>query len=108
ITALHGFGVEFALSTENATVPPIDGDAMIAEAAATYGDAEVTDVAAALARETTNLAALAADNIDSWDRTLTVGDSTNTVRWILEHALHDSTHHLDDVARGLAELRARA
>jgi len=25
---------------------------------------------------------------------------------MLEHALHDSVHHLDDVERGLSQLRA--
>jgi hypothetical protein len=106
ITALHAFGVDFALTHENATVPAIDGDAMIAEAAANYDAEDVADVLIALGRETAKLAALAADNIDSWHRTLTVGDNTNSVRRMLEHTLHDSTHHLDDVARGLAEIRS--
>lgn len=58
----------------------------------------------ALAAETTKLATNA--EIDrNWERGLTVGDDRMSVRRMLEHALHDSTHHLDDVTRGLRELR---
>jgi hypothetical protein len=105
ITALHVYGVEYALTHDDATIGDIDGDTLIADAAANYNDADADDVVVALAREANALAALAADNIDSWQRTLTVGSATNSVRRMLEHALHDSTHHLDDVARGLSELR---
>jgi hypothetical protein len=38
---------------------------------------------------------------------LTIGDSRSDVRRLLEHALHDSLHHLADVERGLAALRAQ-
>jgi hypothetical protein len=107
ITALHVFGVDYALTTDDAKMPPIDGDAMIDEAAATYAGEEVGAVVAGVARETSQLAATAAEQVDRWDRTLTVGDNTSTVRRMLEHALHDSLHHLDDVERGLAQIRAR-
>ena len=43
----------------------------------------------------------------AWSRGLTVGDSRMDVRRLLEHALHDSLHHLDDVERGLVVLRAQ-
>jgi hypothetical protein len=39
-------------------------------------------------------------------RGLTIGDSRSDVRRLLEHALHDSLHHLEDVERGLSLLRA--
>ncbi|MEY2417923.1 MAG: hypothetical protein QOG90_603 [Actinomycetota bacterium] len=104
ITALHVFGVEYALTHDDAAIGEIDGDTLIADAAANYNEADVDDVLVALGRETMKLSALAADNIDSWHRTLTVGDNTNSVRRMLEHALHDSTHHLDDVERGLRQL----
>jgi hypothetical protein len=41
----------------------------------------------------------------AWHLGLTIGASRSSVRRLLEHALHDSTHHLDDVTRGLATLR---
>jgi hypothetical protein len=34
-----------------------------------------------------------------------VGATRSDVRRLLEHALHDSLHHLRDVERGLAALR---
>lgn len=43
---------------------------------------------------------------DTWTRGLTIGETRNDVRRMLEYALHDSVHHLDDVERGLAQLRA--
>ena len=36
----------------------------------------------------------------------TIGGERSTVRRLLEHALHDSLHHLDDVNRGLQALRS--
>jgi hypothetical protein len=40
-----------------------------------------------------------------WSRGLTIGDDRSDVRRLLEHALHDSQHHLADVERGLTTLR---
>ena len=50
ITALHRFGVDFALTHDHATIAAIDGDTMIAEAAAGYADEDVSAVVTALAR----------------------------------------------------------
>lgn len=106
ITAMHVLGVDYALTTEDATLPAIDGDAMIAEAAATYATEDPAHVLDALARETNRLADLGASHPEDWNRTLTLGDAEGTsVRRMLEHALHDSVHHLDDVERGLAKIR---
>jgi hypothetical protein len=44
--------------------------------------------------------------VEAWSRGLTLGDQRLDVRRMLEHALHDSTHHLADVERGFARLRA--
>jgi hypothetical protein len=40
-----------------------------------------------------------------WERGLTVGTDRQTVRRMLEHARHDSLHHVDDVQRGLRQLQ---
>jgi MOSC domain-containing protein YiiM len=45
---------------------------------------------------------------DQWDRTIIAGDQELDVRWIVGHAVHDATHHLRDVGRGLATLGAGA
>ena len=38
---------------------------------------------------------------------ITIGDERSDVRRLLEHALHDSLHHVGDVTRGLALIRVR-
>ena len=106
ITALHAFGVEQALTHDEPVFPTVDPG--LADAAAVaYDTADPDDVAAALDAASEQLAAHAGDaGTDAWSRGLTLGDERVDVRRLLEHALHDSTHHLADVERGLAQLRA--
>jgi len=109
ITALHAFGVNYALSEDEAALPGIDGDSLIQEAAAAYRDADADAVVAELATEAARLADLAVTAGDAMRRRgLTVGTERSTVRRMLEHALHDSLHHVIDVERGLAVLRKGA
>jgi hypothetical protein len=107
ITALHVFGVEQALAEDEPAYPAIEGDALIEASAATYHDEDPDAVVAQLDREARRLAASAADaGAAKWSRGITIGDERSTVRRLLEHALHDSLHHLDDIKRGLAALRS--
>lgn len=107
ITALHVFGVEQALSGNEPVFPAIDGDALIDATSAGYGDEDPDAVVDELDRQAHRLAQLGADaGVEAWDRGITIGDDRSTVRRLLEHALHDSRHHLDDVERGLRELRS--
>lgn len=72
-----------------------------------YGDADPDEVLEALDAEAVRLAQLAGDaGSIAWSRGLTIGDARSDVRRLLEHALHDSLHHVDDVKRGIAELLA--
>jgi hypothetical protein len=106
ITALHVFAVEQALTLDEPAIPAIEAD-LVEEAAATYGDAEPDAVVAALEFHSSRLASLAEEaGADSWTRGFTIGDDRIEVRRLLEHALHDSRHHLLDVERGLAQLRS--
>lgn len=106
VTALHVFGVEQALSGTEPVFAPIDGDDLIATAAAAYGGAEAEGTVAAIGAEANRLAQLAEDAGDgAWSRGLTIGGERSDVRRLLEHALHDSLHHLADVERGVARLR---
>jgi hypothetical protein len=105
ITALHVFGVEQALTRDEPSFPEIADD-LVASAAAGYNAADPSTVADELEEHATRLAQLAEDaGTGAWTRGLTIGDNRNDVRWLLEHALHDSLHHLDDVERGLRRLR---
>ena len=101
ITALHVYGVEQALTDDEPAFPPI-GDDLIESAASTYHDEVPETVLDVLAATAGRLAQLADDaGAGTWSRGLTVGETRSDVRFLLEHALHDSLHHLDDVQRGL-------
>ena len=105
ITALHVFGVEQALTLDEPSFPGIDDD-LVDSAAASYGSADPDAVVDALEEQAMRLAELADDaGPDRWSRGLTIGANRSDVRRLLEHALHDSLHHVDDVERGLARLR---
>ena len=104
ITALHAFGVEQALTLDEPSFPPIADD-LVDSAAATYNRADPVEVVDALEEHANRLAQLADDaGPDQWSRGLTIGADRTEVRRLLEHALHDSLHHVDDVERGLARL----
>ena len=106
VTALHAFGVEQALTLDEPVFPPVADD--LADAvSASYAAADPDEVVAALDAAASELARHADDaGVQAWSRGLTLGDRRVDVRRLLEHALHDSTHHLADVERGLARLRA--
>jgi DinB superfamily len=107
ITALHVFGVEQALTEDEPSYPAIEADTLIESSATTYHDEDPDAVVAQLDREARRLGASAADaGAARWSRGITIGDERSTVRRLLEHALHDSLHHLDDVKRGLKALRS--
>jgi hypothetical protein len=106
ITALHVFGVEQALSEDEPRFPAIEADSLIEGSATTYRDEDRDAVVEQLDREARRLGAGAADaGSANWSRGITIGDERSTVRRLLEQALHDSLHHLDDVERGLTTLR---
>ena len=107
VTSLHVFGVEQALSLEEPSFPAIDGDALIQSAAPSYLDAEPGPVVDGLEKEADLLATRAEQaGTGVWRRGLSIGGSRMDVRRLLEHALHDSIHHLADVERGLSEIEA--
>jgi hypothetical protein len=106
ITALHVFGVDQALRLDEPVLPEIAADELIEEASATYATADPVLVASELEDQARSLADLAeAAGTASWGRGITIGDSRRDVRSLLEHALHDSHHHLVDVENGLSVLR---
>ena len=109
VTALHVFGVEQALTVDEPSFPEIAGEELVQSASASYAAQDPGVVGMELERETERLADLAQEaGKSSWSRGITIGDSQSDVRMLLEHALHDSQHHLVDVENGLAILRARS
>ncbi len=108
VTALHAFGVEQALTAEEPRFPAVEGEALIQSGAMSYRDADPDQVVDTLEGEATRLALLADDaGTQTWSRGLTIGGSRMDVRRLLEHALHDSLHHLIDVEEGLSVIHAR-
>jgi hypothetical protein len=99
IIALHVYGVEIALTGDEPVLPPI-GDDLMESAVATYADLDPELVVTQLATHASRLAEIADDaGSDVWSRGITIGDDRRDVRFMLEHALHDSVHHLGDVER---------
>jgi S-DNA-T family DNA segregation ATPase FtsK/SpoIIIE len=108
ITALHVFGVEQALTGDEPVFPAIADD-LIDNAAAGYVAEAVETMLDALEMHARQLATLADDaGAAAWSRGITLGDQRSEARWLMEHALHDSLHHLDDVERGFAQLRTQS
>lgn len=106
ITALHVFGVQQALTLDEPSFPAIDAEDLIESAVAGYSDAEPAPVVDALEAHADRLAQLAeAGGPAAWTRGLVIGNDRSDVRRLVEHALHDSLHHVDDVERGFARLR---
>jgi hypothetical protein len=109
VTALHVYGVEQALTIDEPRLPEIAGAELVESAAAKYASEDPEVVGAALEEQGRKLADLAeAAGPTSWSRGITVGETRSSVRFLLEHALHDFHHHLVDVESGLATLRARS
>jgi hypothetical protein len=104
VTALHAYGMEQALTSDEPTFPPISDD-VIDQAVGAYAGSDPEVVADELTSAARRLAQLADDaGVGAWTRGLVVGETRSDIRRLLEHALHDSQHHLDDVERGVAAL----
>jgi hypothetical protein len=107
VIALHAFGVGQALEIDEPAFPDVD-DGLADAASSTYGGSDPHEVVTELELQAEQLAGLAEDAGPSrWSRGLTIGTHRSDVRRLLEHALHDALHHVDDVERGLAALRTR-
>jgi hypothetical protein len=109
VTALHVFGVEQALTIDEPSFPEIEGDDLVQSAAEGYATLDPGVVGGELDTQAGRLADLAQESgPTAWSRGITIGGSRSDVRRLLEHALHDSHHHLVDVRDGLVILRSRS
>ena len=107
ITALHRWAVDEALTGSELVLPAIAADGLIDSASDDYRGTDPTAVTDALQSAAVAMADAAGTAGEAtWDRGMTIGDSRSSVRRLLEHALHDSSHHLVDVSNGLAALRS--
>lgn len=108
ITALHVVGVEQALTADEPVFPAMEADDLIEVAVASYADEDPKMTVDALDAHACRLARIAGEgDTDAWRRGITIGENRSTVRWLVEHAPHDSLHHVDDVERNLRLLRTQ-
>src|SRR5580704_9166023 len=107
VTSLHAFGIEQALTGDEPHYPEIDNN-LITAAVANYARADPVEVVDELEKQALRIAdsAIRAGSA-SWSHGLTIGDERIEVRRLMEHAFHDSVHHLDDVERGLGVVGTR-
>ena len=109
VTALHVFGVEQALTVDEPGFPAIAGEELVQSASASYAAQDPGVVG----MELENRDSKACRSGSGIRAVLMVSRHHNRrlasdVRLLLEHALHDSHHHLVDVENGLVILRARS
>ncbi len=106
VLAVLRTAVDEILAEDGVTLP----EAPAASGAAADDEAADLDprsVLADLRREAEALAAVAGDaSPDVWKHTGSVGGEKVTAKGALFHAVHDASHHLMDVGRGLAVLGA--
>ena len=103
VTAMMSYAVTRALEEENPDFgpPPDAGDPVVPDSLA-VAIAQLDKHVAKLNGTANRMGA------DGWARPFTVGDDVLDVRWAIAHAVHDATHHLRDVGRGLHVLGAGA
>jgi hypothetical protein len=109
VTALHVFGLEQALTIDEPSFHEIEGDDLVQSAAEGYAALDPGVVGSELHTQAGKLADLAQESgLTAWSRGITIGGTRSDVRRLLEHALHDSHHHLVDVEDALVILRSRS
>lgn len=104
ITGAMGYLAHLALSQDH---PQLAGPAPATpepEVPATIA-AAITELDKNVARLNAKCSAIGAHD---WARPITLGPDTVDVSWLVGHAVHDATHHVRDVARGLHTLGAGA
>ncbi len=99
VTAMMSYAVSRALEEESPDfgAPPDAGDPAVADSMA----AAITQLDKRVAQLNGTANRMGADG---WARSFSVGGDVLDVRWAIGHAVHDATHHLRDVGRGLHAL----
>jgi hypothetical protein len=106
VTAQSVFGVRQALLGTEPVHAGVTID--LRESAGSYRDADLEEITAELAAQAMLLAQLAQGAGPArWSRGVTIAGDRTDVRGLLEHALHESLHHLGDAEQGLASLPRR-
>jgi MOSC domain-containing protein YiiM len=99
-----GYLLHLALTQNHPVLPAPPPEQPVPDVPATLASA-VTELDKSVAR--VNAKASTLDDA-AWARRVTIGDETVDVAWIVGHAVHDASHHVRDVGRGLHALGAGA
>lgn len=106
IVRIDGLGLAILLGGEDITVEPGAVEVPTPPAGVRFEDA-VDRLEGALA-ELAGLVGGVPEDDRGWARTLTSGGESTDAGWLLRHVVHDVTHHLMDIGRGLHRLGAGA
>lgn len=103
VIALNGWGMSEVLDDARPEHPGVEPDPPGADHGYNVLDPET--VLDELEANAERMAARAERALpEHWDRTATVGGRRLDATWFLHHVVHDATHHLRDVDRGLERL----
>jgi len=105
IVRLDGLGLAILLSGEDITV---EGGVEVPSPPKGVGFDEAVDRLESELASLHDLVAGARDDDPGWRPTLTTGEGAVDAAWLLRHVVHDVTHHLMDIGRGLHHLGAGA
>jgi hypothetical protein len=106
VTKLVGWGMDQALETDGQSFPGIEEDPLGADHG--YNALDPETVLSELEAEADAVAARAeAARPGAWSHKAKLSDETLSAEWFPKHIVHDATHHLRDVERGLRQLGAR-
>jgi MOSC domain-containing protein YiiM len=104
VTMAMGVLLHVALTEPDTVLPAPPAEPSVPELPPTLSDA-VAQLDANAARVLRKVSRL---SDEEWSHRVTVGAEARDVAWIVGHAVHDATHHLRDVGRGLHTLGAGA
>lgn len=106
VIALNSWAIDEVLKGERPTFPAVEPDVDAPDHG--YNRLEPAKVLDSLAKRADALAARAQGVLpEHWSRTGVIGGEELDAGWGLRHVVHDATHHLKDVERGLSALGAR-
>jgi MOSC domain-containing protein YiiM len=106
VAEIHRLGLEILLSGEDLVLG--DDDVTLGDPDTSAGvDAALDRLQSALLAEQ-DVAADVPDGDPRWDHTISAGAQVNDASWLVRHTVHDVSHHLMDIGRGLHLLGAGA
>jgi hypothetical protein len=100
VIALVGWGMSKVLDGDRPAFEAVEPETAAADHG--YNALDPAEVLAELGANAERMAARAARALpDHWARTGSMGSVETDAGWLLRHAVHDASHHLRDVERGL-------